>query len=91
MTAAMKLIHDDPEKARMLTRRSFKEVNETAFNLGFDEYLPGVPKSPLVTPAQVTRTTEWRQMIDKSLKAAPYESVFFTEFAQAAEKDIMGK
>ncbi len=88
MTAAMKLIHENPDKARELTRRSFKAVNEEAFNLGFKQYLAGIPKSPVITPAQVTKTTEWRQIVDKTLKPVPYETVVYTDFAKEAEKDI---
>jgi NitT/TauT family transport system substrate-binding protein len=91
MTAAIKLIHDDPEKARMLTRRSFMDVDEAAFNLGFKEYLAGIPDSPVITPEQVTKTADWRRMIDKKLKPAPYEAVVYPGFAVEAAKDILGK
>jgi NitT/TauT family transport system substrate-binding protein len=91
MAAAMKLIHENPDKARELTRRSFPNVNEQAFNLGFKQYLVGIPKSPVTTPEEVTRTTEWRRAIDKNLKTAPYEAVVYADFAKEAARDILGK
>ena len=44
------LIHDDPDKARHLTRPYFKAMDEAVFDAAFDKYAKGLPTDPVITP-----------------------------------------
>ncbi len=90
-TRALKLIKDNPEEARRLTRMRFSDVDEAAFNLAFDTYRRGIPDSAVITPEQVQHTVEWRNLGAKSPISAKYETVVAPEIAKEAMKDVFGK
>jgi NitT/TauT family transport system substrate-binding protein len=91
VTRAIKLVHTNPEEARKLVRMSFPKVDEKAFNESFDEYARNVPKTPVISEAQVANTVKWRKVTDPTLGNVSFNKVVFPDFSQAAAKDLLSE
>jgi NitT/TauT family transport system substrate-binding protein len=87
---AIKLIHDDPDKARRLTRPYFKAMDEAVFNAAFDKYAKGLPTGTVITPDQLAKTVEFMNRVKKTPVSAKYEDVVYAEFGRKADKEILG-
>jgi NitT/TauT family transport system substrate-binding protein len=88
-TRAIKLIHDQPDVARRLTRPFFSDVEEPAYDLAFRQYLPGIATSPVVTPDELKRTLDWTRLSGKTVDVK-YDAVVYPDVARAAAAAILG-
>jgi NitT/TauT family transport system substrate-binding protein len=87
---AIKLIHDDPDKARRLTRPYFKAMDDAVFNAAFDKYATGLPTDPVITPDQLARTVAFMNRVKKTPVSANYDDVVYAQFGREAGKEILG-
>ncbi len=59
MARAMRLAHEDGPRAQALLRPYFPDIDDTVFAAAVETYRQGVPRRPVVTPENVSRTAEW--------------------------------
>lgn len=90
-TNAMKLIADNKEEARRITRGYFKQMDEPVFNAAFEKYVKGVPAHPLIPEESVKKVATWMSLSKKTTVDANYESVVFPDIAKEVGQNILGK
>ena len=87
----VKLIHEHPDEARAILRKHFATMDESTFNAGFKSTLPGIPKSMVLTPAQVEKTMVWMNITsDKKIKGEVMDFIDVTA-AKEAEASLRSK
>jgi NitT/TauT family transport system substrate-binding protein len=89
-TRAMKFAQQHPEQARKMTRRHFKQMDETVFNATFDKAIKGVPDSPIISQAMFGKTLTAMNIAAKKKVTATYAQVIDNSLADEAAKEILG-
>jgi len=90
MTRAMRLCHEHPDQAKRFVREYFKEVDETDFNIAFDNYVKAVPTTPVVSEAQVSNTVKMLNLSEKTPIAPTFDQVMDMTMAREAAKAVLG-
>ncbi len=83
-TAAMRFAHSEPDQARALVRHRFATMDDGEFKAAFDEFLAGVPKSPLISEAQFDQTLKTLNLTTKQPLRVTYQQVVVTDLAREA-------
>jgi NitT/TauT family transport system substrate-binding protein len=90
-TRAMQFVHAKPQEARQLVRARFPDVDDDVFNVAFDKYVAGVPRSPVIGPEQVAKTLDWLNLLQKTPLKAKYEDLVHPDIAREASRAILSQ
>jgi len=91
-TRAIKLLQDDPDRARQLVRKYLRAADDKTFNAVFQKYIAALPANPVITRSQVQNMVNWMNFskAQKPLKIE-YGDVTDSVFATQAAKAILHK
>ena len=91
MTRAMIFAHEKPEETRRIVRTYFQDTPEAEFNTAFNTYIKAVPKTPIISQAQVDNTIKMVNLSEKTPITATYDQLVYPDLAREAAKDLLGK
>jgi len=91
MTRSMKFAQENSDEARRIVRTFFQDTPESEFNTAFNTYVKAVPKTPVVSQAQVDNTVKMVNLSEKTPITATYDQLVYSDLAREAAKDILGK
>lgn len=90
MARGMKLIRDEPAKAKVFIRQAFPDVDQAIFDRVVDTAMKGAPRSVVLTHDQVTKTIAWFNSTRTSPLKLTYDDLASDQLARAVSKEILG-
>ena len=91
MTRAMIFAHEKPEETRRIVRTYFQDTPEAEFNTAFNTYIKAVPKTPIISQAQVDNTIKMVNLSEKTPITATYDQLVYPDLAREEAKDLLVK
>jgi NitT/TauT family transport system substrate-binding protein len=91
LTRAIKLANDDPEQARKILRNHFPHIDLGVFNASFDKAIKGIPKTPVISPAQFAATITTINITSKPPLTVSYSQTVAPELAERAAAELLAK
>jgi NitT/TauT family transport system substrate-binding protein len=88
---AIRLLHQDPDKARIAVRHRFATMDDAQYNEIFDRFLRGVPESTTITEDQVRRAQTTLNLIERKPLDVKYTAVFTPDLAAQAAREASAK
>jgi NitT/TauT family transport system substrate-binding protein len=90
LAKASKLIRDDPERARTITRGYFKGMEEPLFDLAFKKLSAGVPRRLTITEEQLATTVGTMNAASSQPVRADYHTIIATDISTGVDREIFG-
>jgi NitT/TauT family transport system substrate-binding protein len=88
---AIRLLHQDPDKARAAIRHRFATMDDAQYNEIFNRFLRGVPESTTITEDQVRRAQTTLNLIERKPLDVKYTAVFSPDLAAQAAREASAK